>query len=96
MVTNKDKRGGVLGNYAQILLSVCALRKDFRQDNGFFLPYSEAEYELRRQLIRELRLSSDDYLDLKGRDLCDVVKAVVNVRLMTLHDPQLSYSFLDK
>ena len=41
-------------------------------------------------------MSSNDYLDLKGRDLCDVVKAVVNLKLMTLHAPQLSYKFSER
>lgn len=37
-------------------------------------------------------MASNDYLDLKGRDLCDVVKAVVNICLMTLHEPNHSFS----
>lgn len=43
-----------------------------------------------------MRQSSNDYLDLKGRDLCDVVKAIVNISLMTLHDHQHAHPFLEK
>ena len=95
LVTNKDKRAGVLGNYVQILQSVCALRKDF-SEGRLYLPYNEEEFMLRRKLIEELQQASNDYLDLKGRDLCDVVKTVVNVRLMTMYSPQLSSSFTEK
>ena len=60
------------------------------------MPYTEEEFMLRRKLIEELQQASNDYLDLKGRDLCDVVKTVVNVQLMTMYSPQLSKSFTDK
>ena len=39
LVTNKNKRAGVLGNYVQILLSICALRKDFK-DSKLYVPYN--------------------------------------------------------
>ena len=41
-------------------------------------------------------MSSNDYLDLKGRDLCDVVKSVVNIKVMTLYSPQLSQKWTDR
>lgn len=40
MVTNRYKRMGVLGNYVQILMSVSALRKDFK-NSKLYVPYTE-------------------------------------------------------
>ena len=40
LVTNRYKRIGVLGNYVQIVMSVCALRKDFK-DSRLYVPYTE-------------------------------------------------------
>ena len=51
---------------------------------------------MRKKLIEELQMASNDYLDLKGRDLCDVVKSVVNVKMMTLHSPQLSQKWAER
>jgi len=95
LVTNKEKRAGVLGNYCQTLLAVCALRKDFRHSR-LNVPLTDDEFQLRKQLIEELQQASNDYLDLKGRDLCDAVKAVVNVSLMTMHEPQLGQNFCER
>ena len=95
LVTNKNKRAGVLGNYVQILLSICALRKDFR-DSKLYVPYNMEQFTIRQKLIDALRIASNDYVDLKGRDLCDAVKIIVNVRLMMLHSPQVSYNFTEK
>ena len=86
LVTNRFKRAGVLGNYVQILMSICALRKDFK-DSRLYVPYSDEQFMLRKSLIEALQQESNDYLDLKGRDLCDVVKAVVNLRLMMMLNP---------
>ena len=95
LVTNKYKRAGVLGNYVQILLSVCSLHKDFK-DSKLYVPYNMEQFTIRQKLIDALRVASNDYVDLKGRDLCDVVKIIVNVRLMMLHSPQVSYNFTEK
>ena len=95
LVSNRYKRVGVLGNYVQIVMSVCALRKDFK-DSRLYVPYTEEQFIIRKKLIEALQLASNDYLDLKGRDLCDVVKAVVNTRMMTLHLPQMSYGFTER
>ena len=95
LVTNKNKRAGVLGNYVQILLSICALRKDFK-DSKLYVPYNMEQFTIRQKLIDALRIASNDYVDLKGRDLCDAVKIIVNVRLMMLHSPQVSYNFTEK
>ena len=95
MITNRFKRTGILGNYSQILLSVCALQKDFKQSK-LYVPYNEEQFSLRKKLIDALQMSSNDYLDLKGRDLCDVVKSVVNIKVMTLYSPQLSQKWTDR
>ncbi len=76
-------------------MSVCALRKDVKNERQY-VPYTEEQFQLRKQLVEALQQSSNDYLDLKGRDLSDVVKSVVNLRLMTMNAPELSYNFTEK
>ena len=76
-------------------MSVCALRKDYK-DARLLIPYSEEQFSLRKKLIENLQDASDDYRALKGRDLCDVVKSIVNVRMMMLYSPELSASFTDR
>ena len=78
MITNRSKRVGVLGNYCQILLPVCNPIKKKQKQLGHL---SLDEFELRKSLINGLADSSDYYVDLKGRDLSDVVKAIVLVKL---------------
>lgn len=47
MVSNRHKRAGVLGNYVQILMSVCALRKDIKESRHY-VPYTEDQFKLRK------------------------------------------------
>ena len=71
--------------------------------------FTDDEIEVRKTLIRRLRQGSDNYAELKGRDLCEMVVALVNFKLSiektlpqqpspssSLHSPPEETKFIDK
>ena len=74
-MTNKGKRSSILGNYCQVLLPAC-----------YKAQFDEAELQQRKSIIKFVSKQSDTYIDLRPRDLCDVVRAVCNLLLCNLNE----------
>ena len=80
MISNSVKKLGVCGNFSQVLVTIC---NPIKKKDKTFEPLSHEEFELRRKLLKALRENTDEYSELKPRDLCDVTKAVVMLSLQT-------------
>ena len=63
--------------------------------NREYVQLSEADFELHKTLITNLAENSDHYLDLRARDICDVVKALVLLKLQCQRYEQ-GQKFCDK
>lgn len=70
LITNRWKKQAIMGNYCQALLPVC-----------FKASFDEEQLLMRKNLIKTLKDHSNEYLELKSRDLCDPVRAVCNLYL---------------
>lgn len=83
MITHQSKRTGILGNYCQILLPICQKVK-----------LTADQFQVRRGLLKNLSDASNEYTDLKPRDLCDVVHSVCN--LQSVSDSSEQTKWLEK
>ena len=92
MITNVDKRLGVLGNFSSILAAATGLQT---QKNEGIIQMSEESFKLRQKLVLLLQSHSADYTDLKGRDLCDVVRTIVNLKKLNQNSEE-AQKFCDK
>lgn len=77
-VRNSYKRVGVLSNYCQILLPLCTTRVLEKQLGR--IKFSQEVFDQNKRLIQELKDHTNDFEELKPRDLCDVAHAVCNLR----------------
>ena len=92
MFSNAEKRIGVLGNFATIIAASCTIHKSRKWG---VIEMSQASYEMRRDALKHLSANSNEYMDLKGRDLCDVVRSVANLKMSTASNAD-AQSFCDK
>ena len=66
LISNSTKKIGVLGNYTQILVTVCS---PLKTKNKSFAQLSKEEFELRRKLVKALNENSDQFSDL-NQEIC--------------------------